>query len=98
MIIIWQWNIWLNRDSTQPDFENLFTPLQSIFHSVFTTRIIMNIRTVGNRDMSPTMPTELHSNFYESQGVSMSLVFSPALHHPDMSVDKVEESPSSGLP
>lgn len=51
----------------------------------------MNIRTVGNRDMMHPTSMELHSSFYNTRPVSLSLTFRQSMHH-DALTKKVEET------
>lgn len=57
----------------QPNFTLLLFPLQGVLHSIFTTRIIINIRAAGNHSWDSA--TALHAWYEGEVGeiVSMSL-------------------------
>jgi len=43
-----------------PQYQNLFPALQGVLHSVFTSRIIINLRVAGSRSPNEAA-TELHT-------------------------------------
>jgi len=65
-----------------PSFQTMLTPLQTTFYSVFSCRIVLNIRSASTGGHLPTM-TELHTTHVEQSSALVLNLRSPALHVED---------------
>lgn len=83
------YDLWIR---IQLDFTVLLTPLQASLHSVFTTRIIINIRVAGRQPWNSDLMTDLHTWHRDDANVDAAL---PLAFRSEGEEHEVEDVPPS---